>query len=50
MTFIIKIQVALILYNYDIKVKNGVTPKDNWLGAVCMPDMKADIMYRKRTT
>ena len=49
MTFIIKIQVALILHNYDIEVKNDITPKDNWVGAICMPDMTADIMYRRRT-
>ncbi len=48
MTFIIKIQVALILYNYDIKIKDDVLPKDKWMGAVCMPDMSAELMYRKR--
>ena len=48
MTFIIKIQVALILHNYDIKVKDDTLPKDHWVGAVCMPDMTAEIMYRER--
>lgn len=48
MTFIIKIQVALILHDYDIKVEGDVMPADNWMGAVCMPDMKAKLMYRKR--
>ncbi|KJA15634.1 hypothetical protein HYPSUDRAFT_148807, partial [Hypholoma sublateritium FD-334 SS-4] len=48
MTFIIKIQVALILYNYDIKVKDDVSPGDRWMGAVCIPDMSAELMYRKR--
>ncbi|KAF8959161.1 cytochrome P450 [Flammula alnicola] len=48
MTFIIKIQVALILHNYDIKVKDDVLPKDRWLGAICMPDMNAELLYRKR--
>ena len=50
MTFIMKLQVAVILNKYDIKVKDGFVYKDNWLGTVCMPDRNAEILYRKRST
>jgi hypothetical protein len=49
MTFIMKLQVAVILHKYDIKVKQDFVYKDHWVGTVCMPDKNSEILYRKRS-
>lgn len=50
MSFIMKLQVAVVLHKYDIKMNNKLAYKDNWVGTVCMPDKKAEILYRNRSS
>ena len=45
----LKAMVAHLILNYDVKLENeGVRPPDTWLGAYCVPNQKAKMLFRKR--
>jgi hypothetical protein len=39
---------ASLLLRYDIKTKDGVRPVNTKLQAITLPDMKAEILFRRR--
>jgi hypothetical protein len=42
---------AHLVLTYDFKLENeGVRPPDTWLGAYCVPNRKAKVLFRKRQT
>ncbi|KAH6915699.1 cytochrome P450 [Coprinopsis sp. MPI-PUGE-AT-0042] len=45
----IKLMMAYLVLNYDVKCEqDGVRPKDMWVGQTCVPDPKANLLFRKR--
>jgi cytochrome P450 len=45
----IKLMMAYLVLNYDIKCEqDGVRPKDMWVGQTCVPDPKANLVFRRR--
>jgi len=45
----VKMMLAYILLNYDVKLENeGVRPPNVLIGDIVMPDTKAEVMFRKR--
>ncbi|KAL0951447.1 hypothetical protein HGRIS_008136 [Hohenbuehelia grisea] len=45
----LKLLLAHIVTNYDVKLKEeGVRPQDLWVEANCLPNMKAEVMFRRR--
>ena len=45
----IKAILAHILLNYDIKIANGGgRPENIWFGRYCLPNTKAEVLFRKR--
>ena len=46
----LKTMLAHIVYTYDVKLREeGVRPANEWMGAACVPNRKADVLFRKRT-
>lgn len=44
----LKAMMAHLMLTYDIKLENeGVWPPDTWLGAYCVPNQKAKVLFRK---
>ena len=40
---------AHTVVSYDVKLEDeGVRPKNFWLASVCVPNMNAKVMFRKR--
>jgi cytochrome P450 len=47
----LKAMMAHLVLTYDFKLENeGVRPPDTWLGAYCVPNRKAKVLFRKRQT
>ena len=47
----LKTMIAHVLIHYDVKMKNTRTrPADLYIAGVCLPDPKAEVMFRKRCT
>lgn len=46
----LKIMLAHILMNYDVKLEDGVRPPNICFGEVVIPNTKAQVMFRKRQT
>ena len=51
----LKALAAHVLVHYDIKFRDssllpGEVPKDMWLGIICIPDSKAEILFRRRNS
>jgi cytochrome P450 len=46
----IKLMLAFILLRFDITTKNGVPPRMMKFMAFLLPDMKGEILFRKRVT
>ena len=45
----LKVMLAHILLNYDVKIANGGgRPEDMWFGRYCLPNTKAEVLFRKR--
>jgi hypothetical protein len=44
----IKLMWAFTLLRYDIKMENGEPPVEQKFGSFLFPDIKAEILYRKR--
>jgi Cytochrome P450 len=45
----LKAMMAHLVLNYDVKLENeGVRPPDIWLGGYCIPNQKANVLFRKR--
>ena len=45
----LKIMLAHVLMHYDVKfAQEGVRPPNKYFSEVVMPDMKAEVMFRKR--
>ena len=45
----IKLLMAYLALHYDVKCEqDGVRPKDMWVGQTCVPDPKANLLFRKR--
>lgn len=45
----LKAMMAHLVLNYDVKLENnGVRPPDIWLGGYCVPNQKANVLFRKR--
>ena len=41
--------VAELLVNYDVKMKvEGVRPPNRWIAGSCIPNPKAEVMFRRR--
>jgi hypothetical protein len=45
----IKLMLAYTLMNFDVKSKDGKRPPNIELGTAILPDVKAQILYRRRT-
>ncbi|KZT39041.1 cytochrome P450 [Sistotremastrum suecicum HHB10207 ss-3] len=45
---IMKMTLASILLNYDVKLPEGYQPRVIWLGGNLIPDMSAKLLFRKR--
>lgn len=44
-----KAMLAYTLLTYDVKMEEeGVRPRNRWIGAACIPDQHANVMFRKR--
>lgn len=41
---------AHLVLNYDMKLKDGVRPSDQWFQMNCSPDRAAEIMFRRRSS
>ncbi|KZT39040.1 cytochrome P450 [Sistotremastrum suecicum HHB10207 ss-3] len=39
---------AYIIRNFDIKFSDGFTPREVWFGASCIPDISAQLLFRRR--
>jgi hypothetical protein len=40
---------AHVVLNYDVKLENeGVRPANTWFANSCVPNPKAEVMFRKR--
>jgi hypothetical protein len=47
----LKTMLAHIVYTYDVKLREeGVRPPNEWMGAFCLPNTKAEVLFRKRST
>ena len=45
----VKAILAHILLNYDVKIANGGgRPENMWFGRYCLPNTKAEVLFRKR--
>jgi len=45
----LKAMMAHIVLTYDLKMENdGVRPEDQWYGVACVPNSKAEVLFRKR--
>ena len=44
----IKLLLAYVLLNYDVKMREGVVPKATWYDRSRKPDAKAEILIRRR--
>jgi len=42
--------IAHLVLNYDIKLKDGARPPDEWLQMNCSPNRTAEIMFKRRST
>lgn len=42
--------IAHLVLNYDIKLKDGVRPPDEWFQMNCSPNRTAEIMFKRRST
>jgi len=46
-----KIMIAYLILNYDVKMENeGVRPANLWSGFTCLPNTRARVMFRRRQT
>jgi cytochrome P450 len=45
----IKLMLAFVLLRYDVKTKDGKRPQVTKFGALILPDMKAEIMFKERS-
>jgi len=45
-----KLMLAYTLMNFDVKTRDGKRPPNIEFHAIIIPDMKAEILYRRRTT
>ena len=45
----IKLLLAFTLLRFDVKTKDGKRPPDAEFNRAAFPDMKAELLYRKRT-
>jgi cytochrome P450 len=46
----LKLMLAHIVMNYDVKLeKEGERPEDMWFMSSCIPNPKAEVMFRKRS-
>jgi len=43
-----KVMIAYLILNYDVKLKEGVMPKSSVVGSAVVADTKAHILFRKR--
>ena len=39
---------AHLVLNYDMELKDGVRPPDQWFQMICSPNRAAEIMFRRR--
>ncbi|PPQ74372.1 hypothetical protein CVT26_000690 [Gymnopilus dilepis] len=47
--FVLKIAFAYIVLNYDVEFpENGCLPDHWWFQTVCLPDVKAELVFKKR--
>ena len=46
----LKLMFAYTLMNFDVKTKDGKRPPNTEFHAIIIPDMKAEVLYRRRTT
>jgi hypothetical protein len=47
----LKAMMAHLVINYDIKLENaGARPDDMWIVSACVPNISAEVMFRKRQT
>jgi len=45
----LKMMLAHVLLNYDVKMANGNgRPANWWVGYNCLPDLSAEVLFRKR--
>ena len=44
----LKLMLAFVLLRFDIKTRDGIRPSDTRFQQICVPDRKAEILYRKR--
>jgi len=44
----LKMMLAHVVTTYDVKLKDGKRPGKQWFGTICVPDRKAEVMFRKR--
>ena len=45
----LKVMLAHVILNYDVKMANGQGRPANWVfETMAMPDIKAEVMFRKR--
>lgn len=45
-----KMMMAYLLLNYDVKTVDGVRPKNIYMGGVVIPAPKAKLMFRRRAS
>ena len=44
-----KLIMAHVLMTYDVKLKDGVRPEDEWIALVGGANTTAEVMFRKRS-
>ena len=45
----LKTMLAHVVYAYDVKFKDeGVRPPNEWIASACLPNRKAEVLFRKR--
>lgn len=46
----VKLMLAVVLMKYDVKTRTGVRP-ENWeIGCRCLPDWRAEILFKQRSS
>jgi hypothetical protein len=44
----IKLMLAFVLLRYDLKTKDGKRPSESSIGALTLPNLNAEILFRER--